>query len=138
METYLVNPKKFKGQSVAILRDGKSIFSENKTKADYEKEYNTKLIELSFDELYEQYIEPFNKSLQSPFVEIKEETWYDMLNVLPPMRWTKVGNSEFFFCMEALTADLHSVYVRKGNKYYTALRSKFEKAENIFNLKNVV
>ena len=138
METYLVNPSKFNGQALAILRDGKSVFTKDKVKADYEQEYKTELVELTWDELYEQYIEPYNKSLQSPFTEIDEERWDEMLNVLPPMRWTRTSNGEFFFCMEAYTADLHSVYVRKGDKYYTALRSKYEKEENILNLKEVV
>lgn len=136
MNTYLINPKEFKGHALAILTDGKSPWS-NKTKEDYEKEYNAELIELDWDSLYEQYIEPHHKSLQQPFKEITEEEWHEMLNVLPPMRWTKHTDGSFFFISEAYTADLHSCYVSKGGKYYTAVRSKFEKAENIINLKNV-
>lgn len=136
METYLINPKEFKGYALAILKDGKSIYS-GKTKKDYEQEYKAELSEFTWDELYDNYIVPYDKSLQKPFKEITEDQWHEMLNVLPPMRWTKHTDGSFFFVSEAYRADLHGCYVSKGGKYYTAVRSKFEKTENIINLKNV-
>jgi len=49
--------------------------------------------------------------------EISEETYNDMLNVLPPCRWD--GGS--FHISERFTANLVSWYFRIGKKHYTLI-----------------
>lgn len=101
------------------------------------EDYNTKkgggLVALDFDTFYNKYEKPYIQSLQKPFEEISEESYWERLECLPPMRWTydeKTGVS-FFFISEAYTSHLHSCIVKYKGKYYEALRSRFDSAEKL-------
>ncbi len=50
--------------------------------------------------------------------EINEELWWEFLEVLPPVRWRKDGNGESFFISEALSGNIHSKYIREGDRYF--------------------
>lgn len=84
---------------------------------------------LEWDDFYEIYYTKYHKNLSSkPFKEVSEETYYDALECLPPMRWhNATAGVNVFFIMEAYTADLHDSYVcinkNGAKKYYSALKS---------------
>jgi hypothetical protein len=59
---------------------------------------------------YEHYI--------SAAVEIDEDRFDEMLNVLPPMKWRQGHGSESFMIREALTMDIRSIYCRIGDRYF--------------------
>lgn len=109
----------------------------DQTFADYNKEHGGDLVALTWDEFCSGYYEPYLKSLQEDFKETTEEMFMDGLECLPPKRWTRAGSQEFFFVGECYTADLYTCFVRKGDKYYTALRSIRTSAEDLFALKSV-
>lgn len=91
------------------------------------------LIALGFDDYYQNYEKPYLESLQKPFQEITEEKYYDLLECLPPKRWTQDDSTgiNFFFLSEAYTSHLHSCVVRYEGKYYVALRSILDSTKKI-------
>lgn len=134
---YIIDPtKEFKGHVENTMNKDTGLvhYRENTSFEDYKKEKgNENLVTMTWEELEEKYIIPYKNNLQKPFKEITEEDFNEMLNVLPPMRWTRFENGRFFFISEAYTADLHSLYVKYKGKYYTGLRSRFMKDEDIKN-----
>ena len=59
------------------------------------------------------------------------------LEAVPPKRFTRDGKNEFFFLGECETFNLYSCYVKKVDKYYSALRSIEAPTEHLFNLEDV-
>lgn len=112
-------------------------YTDGETFAEYNKKHGGDLVALTWDEFYEQYYKPHLNGLQGEFTETTEERFNYGLECLPPKRWTREHGQEFFFVGECYTADLYTCFVRKGDKYYTALRSIHTKAEDLFALKSV-
>lgn len=112
-------------------------YTDGKTFADYNKEHGGELVALTWEQFEREYYRPHLNSLQEDFKETTKERFSDGLNCLPPLRWTRGKNLEFFFVGECYTANLYTCFVRKGDKYYTAFRSINTKAEDLFNLSPV-
>ena len=62
------------------------------------------------------------KKLCKPWVETDKETFWEMLEVLPPERWRNMGNAEFFQISEKETLDITATYARVGDRYFYAKR----------------
>lgn len=130
---YIINPNTFKGNVMNTMHvSGAAIdnyqsapvdYMDGVTFAEYNEQNGGELVALHWDAFYDEYYEPYLRGLQGEWVEITEEQWWDALECLPPMRWTRNGDKEFFFISEAYTQDIHSCYVRVGTRYYTARRS---------------
>lgn len=103
----------------------------------YNKEHGGTLVALDWDDFNNRLYTPHLLSLQEPFVETTEERYEDGLECLPPKRWTRSGKNQFFFVGECYTANIYRCFVRKEDKYYTALRAITTSEEDIFNLKNI-
>ena len=54
-------------------------------------------------------------------VEIAEEKFIEMLEVLPPMNWRGGGYSESFMMSEFMTGRITGIYCRIGGRYYSFL-----------------
>lgn len=54
----------------------------------------------------------------TPPVEITKKRWWEMLEVMPPMRWRGGDSTESFMICEATTLDLHSTFCRIGERYF--------------------
>lgn len=104
-----------------------------KTFAEYNQEKGGGLVALDWGQVYEQYFKPYNESLQKTFSEITEESFNDSFNCLPPMRYTRINEGFLFFVSECYTADLYLCCINYKDKYYSALRSKFAKIEDLIN-----
>jgi hypothetical protein len=93
------------------------------TIAEYSAIKNEQYEVLTWEEMEVKYMTPYLKSLQGPFVECTKEVYWDALECLPPLRWTRsAGNPEFFFLGECFTYNLYSCFVSWKGKYYSALR----------------
>lgn len=57
-----------------------------------------------------------------PWVEISKETWWDMLEVLPPEKWQNNGTVEMFRMSEYLCGRITGHYARVGERYFCANR----------------
>ena len=59
--------------------------------------------------------------LAGPPTEITEETFIEMLEVLPPVAWTRRNNFESFLMSEHYSGPYTSQYARHGKRYYTKM-----------------
>jgi hypothetical protein len=66
---------------------------------------------------YNKMLVEFYCKLCGKWEEITEKRYYEMLNVLPPVKWERGG----FFVSEAYTLDVHSFYQKREGKYYEAM-----------------
>ena len=57
--------------------------------------------------------------LDQPLQEITEDKYYDMLNVLPPLKWTTIKGVEEFLISEMLSGTYTNQYANHNGKYYT-------------------
>lgn len=64
--------------------------------------------------------------------EITEERFDDMLNVLPPVRYTRLEKGCFFFISEAYSGSNHSCFTQFRGNYYESLRSVKESTDSIY------
>lgn len=78
-------------------------------------------------------MEDHYKEMEGPWKETTEDQYWDQLECLPPTRWTKFGstNDEFFFCSEAQSGHMHSIYAQYKGKYYCTVKSVFTKTSDI-------
>lgn len=111
---YVIDPSTFDGYCKHILYDGVDPYHPEKSAEDYIAEGLAVLSEEEYFKAYDEY----NKSLCGDWREITEETYDDMLNILPPLKWHNGG----FFCMEAYAGTIHSFYQELNGKYYTSLQ----------------
>ena len=55
---------------------------------------------------------------RTPPVEVTEERFWDMLEVLPPCRWVHNHNHETFYVSERITMNIVSHFIRIGKRYF--------------------
>ena len=127
VEKVVVNLNNFNGFTQSVLINGKSPYT-GKTESDYIKEGFTVITWEEFDGINEKYLD----SLCGKWKEITEEQFDDMLNVLPPMRWSNGG----FYMSERYTADVTGYYQQIGDKYYTSNQRLSYKRNDILNSLN--
>jgi len=66
-------------------------------------------------------------------VEISKNYFFEMLEVLPPAKWTRSHSYESFYIIEALTGNLHQWLIRFEDRYFTLIASKNSTHEQIVN-----
>ena len=74
-------------------------------------------IVLTWEE-FEPMLMEFNNSLKTKPVEITEERYDYMLEVLPPSRWQNIRGASVFHVCERIHNNLVSWFVQIGKKYY--------------------
>ena len=65
-----------------------------------------------------EYYETLRVNNGSDPVQVTEQRFWEMLEVLPPCKWTRLQGSESFFVSEAETMNLHTWLARIGQNYY--------------------
>jgi hypothetical protein len=75
-------------------------------------------LKLVSDEEFTKMLAEYNQSLISEPKEITRERYWEMLEILPPCKWTKGLAWESFHISERLTNNLVSWFVNDGDKYY--------------------
>lgn len=136
-EGFVVSKNNYTGWTHSIMCGTKSIYSKLTFEEIQAKNPEEELeVIYSFDEYYDRYAKPYELRLQEEWQEISEDFYYEALECLPPRRWRKIASDiECFACSECYTMSLHSFYLNvttpDGPKYYSALRSIFEKDETI-------
>jgi len=145
---YIVNPANFTGNvlntmpfvekgakhGIDILNSTYVHYCEGMTFEQYNQKHGGNLLALTWDEFNTQFYSNHLTSLCKPFAEVTEEAFTEALECLPPKRWTRGNGQEFFFLGECYTANLYSCYVRKGDKYFSALRPINTPETDLFNL----
>jgi hypothetical protein len=138
---FIINPENYKGSIENTMPDVPPkmvphtyVHYSDETFQQYNERHGGGLIALGWEEYYEKYYKPHLNNLCTPFVETTEERFWDGLECLPPKRWTNFDGGEYFFVGECFTDTLYTCYVRKGDKYYTALRDIYTSHENLIEL----
>jgi len=127
---YVVNVKDFTGTSQSIIQNGICPYS-GKTEAEYIKA-GFKI--LTWEELFP-LIKKHENILIGKWEEVKEETFEDMLNCLPPLKWSNGG----FFMSEFWTGNITSFYQRIDERYYTSLQRIYTpRTEIVANLREYI
>lgn len=116
-ELWVYMPGKLHAETV--LRDGRGMYSGKS-----EKEYLDEGFKITgYDEFHEQLTKTENEKYTSkPWIEITEDEWWDMYEVLPPMKDTRLDGWHFFFISEATTSNIHACFCEIGDRYFTASR----------------
>lgn len=98
---------------------------------DRKKQLN-KYVAMTYDEFKKQERE---RLLSLPLHEITEERFYEMLNVLPPIKWTRRDNVEMFCMSEMFTGTYTDQYAHDHNtgKYFCKLVDLFDESTWIHN-----
>ena len=92
---------------------------------------NPHLKALDFETFYNDIWKPYLEDTKTDWTPITEEKFEEMLECLPPVRWTRFARGSFFFISEPLTANLHSCYIQYKDKNYTSVRDVHESKESI-------
>jgi hypothetical protein len=66
-------------------------------------------------------------------VEVSEAFYWEMLEVLPPSKWTRGHDTESFYICEALTGNLHEWIARIGKQYYALIAPRSSNHDQIIN-----
>lgn len=66
--------------------------------------------------------------LSDPLVEITEERWWEMLEVLPPLHWERADGVERFLICEAHDASFHHQFAKCDGRYYQRLVCRRDKS----------
>jgi hypothetical protein len=138
METLcIIDPVNFKGYILNTMDAVKGVhFMEEPTTLEQykERENNPNLIAIDLETYEREYFKPYLNSLMQPWKETTEERFYDMLNCLPPAKWIRGKEKELFFVGECYTENLYECYIRKGKRYFVALRPISTDPNQLFNL----
>lgn len=71
--------------------------------------------------------------LNDPVRETTEQVFYDMLNILPPLKWCTIDGVEMFCMSEMYTGTYTNQYARYNDKYYTKMVDVTDKSTWINN-----
>jgi len=102
----------FHGIPYAILEDGIEEWSGTPR-----KEYETDEYEILSRDDFTKRLEDFCSSVCGKWKETTEERYNDMLEILPPLKWTRGG----FFVSEAYTLDVYPFHQQKDGRFYEAM-----------------
>lgn len=127
---YVIDSRFFRGYCLTSLSDGTHSDYGGETLEELRvSERNPYLISVSGKEL-DKRLRIYEKSLCGSFREITEETYYDSMNVLPPICLT----GRYFFVGEPYSGNLYPFCFNVGGRYFKGLysaRAPKEKLERI-------
>jgi len=121
---FVIEAGRYKGFIEKTISDGIHVDRTNGLTVDeYSQQQGKKFIAVTFNEL-ENIVEDYHSSkVISEPEEIDHNTFIEMLEVLPPCRWGRVGKVEMFHMMERITDDLASWYAKVDGRYYSFIDS---------------
>jgi hypothetical protein len=86
---------------------------------------------VSFDEGMKLYDETMRKVYCKGPQEISKERWWELLEVLPPERWERVGNVEIFMMPECIASTIYTFGVRIGERYFSINECRLKTSSEI-------
>ncbi len=66
-----------------------------------------------------------------PWLESDYDEWTDLLECVPPIRWTRTDSIELFFLGEASCSHYHVCCAKVKDKYFTRTISRFTSTQEI-------
>lgn len=116
---YVVNPFRFTGAVITSMSDGiHNDYDKEETLDVLRKRHKDPwLVTVTIEEIHAM-INKYQASLQTPFEEITEHRYWDLLGCVPPKR----QRSGSFFVGEAYYGSIYRFCFELDGKYYSALR----------------
>lgn len=74
------------------------------------------------DEEFFRMVDNYQLSLCTPWKRCTEAHFWEMLEVLPPSRWTRHQGVEIFHVCERLTGNLVNWFMSKNGRFYTRVQ----------------
>lgn len=68
---------------------------------------------------------------ETGWVETTQDEYWEMLEVLPPIRFTTIQDIQFFFVGEATSGAYHACYAKKEDKYLCQTISRYTPTQEI-------
>lgn len=117
---YVVNPFRFTGAVIATMSDGvHNDYDKEETLDMLRKRHKTPwLVTVTVEEIHAMIIK-YQASLQTPFEEITEREFWDLLGCVSPKR----HHSGSFFVGESYYGSIYRFCFELNGKYYSALRN---------------
>jgi hypothetical protein len=104
---------------------------DNLTVEEYSKLKNTEYQVLTWNELEPMIRTWQDKNILKDWKEVSKETFYEMFEVLPPIKYAALEKGFAFAMSEYLTDNITAHYVTDGEKYYMANRRILDKWETL-------
>lgn len=118
--------------SIAVLRNGTYRTQyDNETLDDLRAQGRSTMALLPFDDACKLIDDAQMAVYCHAPVEITREQFHDMLEVLPPCKWSRSKTYEAFYVSEALAGDIHAWHVRIGSRYWALNRSRTRSPDSI-------
>lgn len=129
---FIIDPNNYRGNCIDIMDLAGKISCSNLSFDDFNQSRGGQLLALSWDEYSTNWRKPFEEILQNDWKETTEEKYYEMFEVLPPLKYRLLNGFDTFFCAEAETGTLHQMFVSKDGKFWTALRDIHRTCERLY------
>ncbi len=118
-EKYVIDSRYFSGYCITYMKDGiRSDFGGETLEELRIRENNPFLIAVSRSRI-EKMLQIYQQGLAGPFKEITENEYYDLMDILPPLRL----QADSFFVGEPYSGSLYSFCFTRNNRYFQSLRS---------------
>jgi hypothetical protein len=126
--------------SIAVMCEGEYRTQYDKeTLADLRAQGRTSMELLPFDDACKLIDDAQMAAYCHAPVEITKQKFWEMLEVLPPCKWTRKRlecwsdslSTEAFYVSEPLAADIHAWHVRIGGRYWSLNRSRTRSPDSI-------
>ena len=118
MQWLIRTDEPFRGHCQSVVNpDGTIAYTDGLTVDTYEAA-NGFPVRVIGDDEFNKLIDEFVAGMISDPVEITKERFWEMLEILPPCRWSKHRAMEMFHVSERLTHNLVSWFARLGDRYF--------------------
>ena len=115
------------------ITNGFADYTDGKLAIDYVNELGPEFKILPFAQAVELIETEQEKLFINPWIEIKEDNFFENLEILPPEKWQTVKGVNMFRMCEYLTGNITAHYARIGKRYFTASRRTSSSYETLAN-----
>lgn len=125
MKKYVINPNLFDGEILTTISPSDELGCSKYAWDRYNQVHGDELLVLSWEELYEKWIKPYDANLQQPWIECTITDYNCAIESQsePPIKCEIIGGYRTFLCSKETVRSIHRMYASKGNRCWTALRS---------------
>ena len=95
------------------------------------REVSPAAVMVSFDEAMKLHDEAMRKIYCTGPKEISKERWWELLEVLPPERWERIGDAEIFMMPECIASTIYTFGVRIRERYFSINECRFKSNSEI-------
>ena len=118
-QKYIIDSRYFNGSCITIMTDGVRSDFGGETLEELRKQENNPFLIAVTQSRINRMVKLYLQALSEPFREITEKEYYDLMDVLPPLRLRK----DSFFIGEPYYGNIYSFCFTRNGQYFKGLRS---------------